>query len=419
MKPLSIAVVGFFLLCSEIGCKTASKIAAVPAFSLENLMKNAGGTFDSVLARKNDLKIQMIYTQIDRDENNLAHFTDYFFNTDSNRYFYPASTVKFPIALLALEKLNDLKIEGLNKRSMMITDSGYKNETVVYNDPTSPTGAPTIEQYIKKIFLVSDNDAFNRLYEFVGRKEINDRLHKLGYGETQILHRLAIFLSQDENRQTNPIRFFDEKGSLVYSKPLLFDEEKYASRKDSIGKGFHSNDQLVMQPMDFSLKNRISLFSLHNILKSVIFPESVPMKQQFRLTEDDYKFVRKYMSEFPAESIFPQYDSSYQDAYSKFLFYGEGKGVLPKNIRIFHKSGDAYGFLTDVAYIADFDNKVEFMLSATIYCNSDGILNDDKYDYDSVGLPFMKQLGKLIYDLELKRKKIRLPDLSSFQFIYD
>jgi hypothetical protein len=62
---------------------------------------------------------------------------------------------------------------------------------------------------------------------------------------------------------------------------------------------------------------------------------------------------------------------------------------------------------------------VEFFLSAVIYCNSDGILNDDKYDYDKIGYPFMKQLGQIIYDYELKREKKILPDLSELQFDYD
>jgi hypothetical protein len=48
----------------------------------------------------------------------------------------------------------------------MITDHVQSGQTPVYNDPTTPDGKPTIEHYIKKILMVSDNDAYNRLYEF-------------------------------------------------------------------------------------------------------------------------------------------------------------------------------------------------------------------------------------------------------------
>ena len=88
-------------------------------------------------------------------------------------------------------------------------------------------------------------------------------------------------------------------------------------------------------------------------------------------------------------------------------------------IAVFNKEGDAYGFLTDINYFVDFDRRIEFMLSATIYCNQDEILNDDKYDYDSLGLPFMKQLGRVIYDYETKRKRAHIPGLMKFRLKYD
>jgi hypothetical protein len=91
------------------------------------------------------------------------------------------------------------------------------------------------------------------------------------------------------------------------------------------------------------------------------------------------------------------------------MFMGAEKGPIPSNIKIFNKVGDAYGFLLDISYIVDPVNKVEFMLSGVIYCNNDGIINDSKYDYDNIGYPFYKNLGHLIYDYELKRKKDYLP----------
>jgi hypothetical protein len=87
-------------------------------------------------------------------------------------------------------------------------------------------------------------------------------------------------------------------------------------------------------------------------------------------------------------------------------------------MRSFSKEGDAYGFLIDAAYVVDFDNKIEFMLSAVIYCNADGVLNDDKYDYDEVGLPFMRNLGRLLFEYELSRPRTYTPDLSTFRFDY-
>jgi hypothetical protein len=387
---------------------------------LENILKQYPQYFDSILTHKKDWNVQIIYTLIERGINNLPKLTNYYFNVNPARYFYPASTVKLPTALLALQQLNELKDKGINRNTTMITEAAYGGQTAVYNDPTTPDGRPTIANYIKKLFLVSDNDAMNRLYEFLGQEYLNKELHKKGYEEAQILHRLQIALSEDENRHTNPIKFLDANNNVLYQKPLIFNQTKYADRNDSLGSAYYKENQLINTPMNFSKKNRINLESLHNILRSLIFPNTVSPNQRFNLTPDDYKFIYQYMSQFPPETIYPPYDSAtYYDAYGKNLLFGAQRGSMPKNIRIFNKVGDAYGHLLDVAYIVDFDKKIEFFLSAEIYCNNDGIMNDDKYDYDTIGYPFMKNLGKIIYDYEAGRKRTYPPDLSSFKMLYD
>ncbi|MEI7583010.1 hypothetical protein [Runella sp.] len=115
---------------------------------------------------------------------------------------------------------------------------------------------------------------------------------------------------------------------------------------------------------------------------------SVPVKQRFDLTKDDYSFLYQYLSQFPGETNYPKYDGTqYYDSYVKFFFQDSLHHQLPEGVRVFNKVGWAYGFLTDASYVADFKNKVEFLLSATVYVNSDGILNDNKYEYESVGHP--------------------------------
>ncbi len=95
--------------------------------------------------------------------------------------------------------------------------------------------------------------------------------------------------------------------------------------------------------------------------------------------------------------------------------YGGSAPKIPDNIRIFNKPGDAYGFLTDSAYIVDFENGIEFMVSATIYTNANGTFNDDNYEYDEVGFPFFRELGQALYELELVRNREYRPDLERFE----
>jgi hypothetical protein len=372
-----------------------------------------------LLENNNLYKIQIVYTQIDRNKNNEPTFKQFNFNVDHSLYFYPASTAKMPVAFLSLQKLNELNIAGLDKNTSMITDSGYEKNSIL-NEPTSADGRPTIAHYIKEIFMVSDNEANNRLYEFLGQEYINNELEKKSFKEAQILHRLGVSLSEEENRKTNAILFVDKNGKSIYTQPSRFSKLNYIKRKDYLGKGFYKNDILKNEPFDFSTKNRLYLDDMTQMLLSVYFPEKFSAKQRFNLKDDDYKFIYKYMSQKPTESTFPNYDSTeYKDDYCKFLMYGSEGTKIPANIRIFNKVGNAYGFLTDVAYIADFENNIEFALSATIYVNKDDIFNDDKYEYTTVGFPFMKNIGKTIYEYELNRERKNKPDLSKFKMIYD
>jgi hypothetical protein len=176
----------------------------------------------------------------------------------------------------------------------------------------------------------------------------------------------------------------------------------------------------VEDAFDFSYKNFFPLKDQQRVLRSLIFPESMPTRQRFDLTANDRLWVLQNMSQLPTETMFPPYhlDTSYFPAYAKFLMYGNSRDPIPATIRIFNKIGNAYGYLIDNAYIVDFENHVEFMLSAVIHVNRDGIFNDEKYEYETLGYPFMRNLGQLVYRYELERKRIRRPDLSEFQFQY-
>jgi hypothetical protein len=59
------------------------------------------------------------------------------------------------------------------------------------------------------------------------------------------------------------------------------------------------------------------------------------------------------------------------------------------------------------------------MLTATVYANADGILNDNTYEYETVALPFLYRLGQDIYQYDLHRKRTFRPDLQSFRIPYE
>jgi hypothetical protein len=372
-----------------------------------------------VLNNPDSFQYQIIYTEINRDKHNVAQFTNHYLHVDRNRYFNPASTVKLPTALIALEKLNEYKTYSIDKYSHMFTDSSFSGQTAVTKDTSSATGFPTIANYIKKIFLVSDNDAYNRLYEFNGQQMLNGNLWKKGYTDVRIVRRF-VTATEEENRHTNAVKFV-EKGDTVfrqfpaYSK-LDFDYSKHVL----VGKAHYNRyDSLINAPFDFTRHNNLPLEDLRQMLQSVLFPESVPASQRFNLTKDDQRFLYQYMSEYPFESKKPAYDTTeFFSSYTKFFLYKSDKQKPPSNIRIFNKPGWSYGYLTDASYIVNFDTKTEFMLSAVIYVNRDGVLNDDKYEYNEIGYPFFKEVGEIMYNYDKSRKRAVRPSLDKFKMTY-
>jgi beta-lactamase class A len=407
-----------FLLC--LGCTLLHAQSKTDTLLQNILEKNNDSLFQQVLTHPNTYRLQIIYTQINRDKNNKPHFTNYYFNVDTNLYYYPASTVKLPLAALSLEKLNELSKKGVNKYTCMQFDSAYPRQVREYNDSTSQTGLPSIAQFIRKAFLISDNDAYNRMYQFVGQQAINRKLHGKGYTHTRIVRQFMGF-TDEENRHTNPVRFIDEKGKTLYEQPIGYNTDSmYYPTAIPIGKAhYNRNDSLINAPMDFSRQNTIPLEDLQQMLQSILFPASVPAKQRFNLMKGDYQFMRQYLSQYPSETPYPKYDTAeYYDSYVKFFFTNETH-QMPSSVRVFNKVGWAYGFLTDASYVVDFAHNVEYMLAATIYANSDDTLNDDKYEFETVGRPFLYQLGQTIYNYELQRHRQFMPNLSEFKMKYE
>ena len=377
-------------------------------------------TLQKVLADTAKYQVQILYTQIDRNEHGNPLFTTYSFNVDDSRYFYPASTVKLPVALLALEWLEEQQLPGLTLETTMLTDSVRPSQLPALSDSTSQTGLPSIGHYIKKILLVSDNDAYNRLYELLGTDYINRKLKEKGLLNSVIMQRLSFPISAEENRQFNPVRFVDNTGKSIVEIPARQADSAYVVPGfPKLGKAYYKNDSLIQGGMDFTYKNKFSLSDLHGVVQRTIFPEAFVGMERFNLNEEHRNFVLKYMSMLPRESNYPAYDTTeFYDSYSKFSKFGTEKGKIDPRFRLFNKTGWSYGHLIDGGYFVDFETGLEFFVSAFVYVNEDQILNDDQYETDEVGLPFFAELGEYLYQRELKRKKQLLPDLSKMKFVY-
>lgn len=369
---------------------------------IEEILKSNQQVFGKVLQNLDKYQVQILYTQIDRGESNMPILKSFKYRVDKDKYFYPASSVKLSACALALEKLNNL---GINKDTPLKIEKGRPSQKSVYKDYSSESKMPTIGNYIKKVLVVSDNDGFDRLYEFLGQEYYNETLWKKGYIDTLILQRLGNPISYEENRYTNPITFYNGD-KVLYNQPMVYNKKIYTNKIKDIkkGKAYINGGRYINEPKDFSKSNYFSIECLQEILKAIMLPEAVPEEKRFNLKQEDYEFLRNYMCMLPRECNNPKYN--FKDSYVKYFMFGDTNKAIPKNIKIYNKIGCAYGYLIDNAYIVDKNKGIEFFLTSVIYSNDNEVFNDGKYEYYKVGMPFLANLGREIYKYEESRIKV-------------
>ena len=378
-----------------------------PVTVIEKALKDPNPKIQNVLENKNEHEIQILLSEIKRNHSGEVLFKESKYQLDEDLYFYPASTAKLPIAILALQKLNSLKAKGIPiSGDTPFFIRNMDGETIVDRDSTQKKGIVTVNHLIKKIFLVSDNDAYNYLFDFLGTDYINRELIKKGLNKTQINHK---FLIGADNQNTWEYTFFGDNKKIIYYQPSIkaeFELPPQNLKGFLKGIGYVELENIIYEPMNFEKKNRISIRNLEGIMKRIIFPEAFQIKERFNLTTEDYNFLKYWMSRTTLESNYPDYNSeNYWDSYVKFFIYGDKKDVMNPEIRIYNKVGDAYGTITDVAYIKDKKNEIEFFLTATILVNENKIFNDDIYESDQIGIPFLAALGRAVLE-EIKKDKL-------------
>jgi hypothetical protein len=152
-----------------------------------------------------------------------------------------------------------------------------------------------------------------------------------------------------------------------------------------LGTGFVRNCDIVDSAVDFSHRNRFTIENMHDFLKSLMFPEIYGTK--FGLSENDYAFLYQQMVD------------------NNNLNYILNDKLDDPSIKIFNNSGKDAGFMIDNAYIVDTRNGVDFFLTVVIKCNKTGIFGEKYYEYDKIGLSFMKNISNLIHKYEISERK--------------
>ena len=100
------------------------------------------------------------------------------------------------------------------------------------------------------------------------------------------------------------------------------------------------------------------------------------------------------MVEDPLQSKNPVYTDPHDSGLRYHtLIRGMMTAVPLERIHYAGKAGRAYGFILDNAYIEDTKTKRAMVVTVVSYANANGILNDNKYEYDGISRPLHRNLG--------------------------
>lgn len=315
---------------------------------------------------------------------------------DLSLYFYPASTIKLCAAVAAAQAIEDMQDAGIavSVDTPLVFHPLFEDEALESEDASNLAGGViTVRHEIRKLFIASDNRAFNRLYEFVGQRELNERMWRAGLGSVRITHRLAESRSAEDNRRTPRIDMRLADGGIhtipERESDLLLDNAGVGGLL--VGEAELVGGSRREGPKSFLHSNRISLIDLQDAVVMLARPDVDLGKPGFELREEHRRLLVEAMGELPRESGNPVYDpAEAPDDWVKFMLPGvreasPGAGII-------NKIGLAYGFTSDTAWITDGRRGV--FVAGTIYTNADGVLNDDRYEYEEMAFPFWRAVGR-------------------------
>ena len=345
-----------------------------------------------IIKEKEDYEIQILLTKIDQ-YNSKVDFQEYKYQLDDNKYFYPASTIKLPIVVLSLKKINELRSKGSEITLKSKITLNYKDD---YSELVIRDSITSFQNLIADVFLVSDNSASNILIDFVGYNYFNHEMENAGFDKTYLNHK---FNPDPYVNSTWQISDLDNNiiSSINDNQKIIKADEKTNGLEK--GERRYFKGEILDESLNFSEKNRSSITDMHNLIKYIFYPEIFDSTNTFNLNVEDYDFLRYWMSRFTYEDIGEKFigDEKFFETYNKFFIHGDEQSVSNEQIRVYNKIGQAYGTSIDNGLIKNYQDNIEFILTATIYTNKNKVINDNLYEYDDIAIPFLAKLSRGIY----------------------
>ncbi|WP_428312410.1 hypothetical protein [Hydrocarboniphaga sp.] len=343
----------------------------------------------SVLANDPANEVQIVYTPVRRVDGKVQIPRSYTFGVVPERWYPANGMASLPLALLAAQNLGGWRLD----LDTAIELEGKPGGVWAADEPA----AEKVSRSLRRIFAVDEPSPYNRLFDFLGTDDIYDGLSRMGYANS----RLIAHLGGDETKEVVTTRggrlvSTASNRTLTQWRERQGREFLYPYGQAMKGKAWtQANGQIVQGPHDFTRYNFLPLQDLHDMLVALIYPETAPAKHRWAIPTATRNQLLSLMQTLPRGSTDPGYGTTrFADGYSNYLVIGDSRDTKPDSLSLIGKSGKGLGHVSDVRYIRDANTGVECFIGAVIYCNNDGGINDERYDYSQTGIPFLAALGR-------------------------
>ena len=378
----------------EAGGVPKPSVTTVEPRDLDALLRTKPDDFRTVLAAQRQHRLQILLAEPVTAADGKVTLRRSRFG-DPRQYFYPASTVKLGAAVAALLELQRLSREQDDAFTM---DAKWRALPRFPGDAVDPPWIPIADD-LRAMLIVSDNPPYNRCFELLSQKGLNETLWSAGLSSARMWHRLSEPRTVEEHRLTRHLAIQQGDTSLAIApREAGAKLDNSAFTELQVGSSHMRGKERIDQPMSFADKNAISLEDLQDMLAMVVRPDIDLGKRGFpELSVTSRAFLIEQLGAYPRECPSPQYDEKkHPDEYCKFLLPGLRRVVPADSLRVYAKIGLAYGFAIENSYVENVATGRGFFVAAVIYVNADGCIGDDRYEYESVADPFFASLGEAL-----------------------
>lgn len=361
---------------------------------LAELLRSAGPQSRRILASP-DFELQVLWTRCKRAQDGLWRIvSEHSFGVRRQRWFAAASFVKLPLAALLLEQLCARGLMDQIDTLRVSVDAGPACAPL----PAATEGGWPLLRLLRAICVVSDNLAYNALYELLGSDAIHQRLGELGLADCRIAARLGCGGANRPGKLA--ARVLDAAGKTRWDSPRNAAEQPqlFPFGRALKGRTWMEGGKQIAGAHDFSDSNFMPLADVHRMMLELASGQPLGDAPAFALCPAARRLLAHIMALTPRACPDPVYaPDQFADDHAKWLIPLDGAGHLPAGLSIASKNAMSYGYIGDSAFVVDGARDVAFGLTAMVFVDRDGVLNDGDYAYADIGRPFLRELGAAVF----------------------